>query len=55
MALRDHPEIEPHGKDALRAVSTPDHVATDISPSHSQAKRAAESNGARLALPGCSA
>jgi hypothetical protein len=25
------------------------------SPSHSQAKRAAESNGARLALPGCSA
>lgn len=29
--VRDHPEIEPHREDALRAVSTPDHVAPDSS------------------------
>ncbi len=28
---RDHPEINSHRKDALRAVSTPDHVAPDPS------------------------
>jgi hypothetical protein len=27
--VRDHPEIDAHNKDALRAVSTPDHVAPD--------------------------
>ncbi len=29
--VRDHPEIAAHRKDALRAVSTPDHVAADPS------------------------
>lgn len=29
--VRDHPEIAAHREDALRAVSTPDHVAPDPS------------------------
>jgi|HubBroStandDraft_4_1064222.scaffolds.fasta_scaffold54088_2 hypothetical protein len=29
--IRDHPEIASHMEDALRAVSTPDHVAPDPS------------------------
>jgi transcriptional regulator with XRE-family HTH domain len=29
--VRDHPEIDSHREDALRAVSTPDHVAPDPS------------------------
>lgn len=35
--VRDHPEIEPHREDALRAVSAPDHVAPD--PSFKDRKR----------------
>lgn len=29
--IRDHPEVESHREDALRTVSTPDHVAPDPS------------------------
>ncbi len=29
--IRDHPEIASYGEDALRAVSTPDHLAPDPS------------------------
>ena len=35
--VRDHPEIVEHGADVLRAVSAPDHVATD--PIFEQRKR----------------
>jgi len=35
--LRDHPEIDSHREDALRAVSAPDHIAPD--PSFEDRKR----------------
>ena len=35
--VRDHPEIDSHKEDTLRAVSTPDHVAPD--PSFEDRKR----------------